>query len=363
MKTQLLVASQDHDYTDHLSLFLAEYHSDVIDVSVCSTVTNLHEQLNTRKFDIALLEAALIDGSDLASIHLPILLWSQADNINHISDGSTMSKSTGDDKYDLATQDNAKLPHGNIKRIKKYQRISIMVSSILELYAKSKASQCGMETKIANITAVWSPAGGVGKTSVALALSARKAAEGKQVLYLNLEQFSSMKAYFAETGKSISSALEMLEHGEGDLKLLLRSIRQQDRESALSFFSKPENFDDMNILTTENIADLIEACSVTTDELIIDMSCACDERNRKVFELADRVLLVTDASHTAQIKFGQFASQHNVFQNIRSKTALVANKGAVISDALVDAVINLPSVQSSDSSMIYRTLSTYELCR
>ena len=331
MEIQLLIATGDCDYSEHLSNILAEYHADAIDVSVSSEPENLRELLAARKFDVALLDESMIEGADLDSINLPLMLWAECDGA---AEGSA-----------------------ELKKVRKYQRISSMVSDILEIYSKELKNERGLYSKKARITAVWSPVGGVGKTTAAIAYSAGRAAEGKQVIYLDLEPFSSVHAYFAETGRSISAIFEMLETGEGNIKMLIRSIRQQDDSSDVMYFSRPENFDDMNILNAENIAELLDACSEVADELVVDMSCACDERTQTVFELADRIFLVTDASHTAQIKYSQFVSQHNIFRNIREKAALVANKGAVISDPLVDEVIHLPAVQSPDAATVFSTLS------
>ena len=332
MKIQLLIATEDCDYAEHLSNTFAEDHSDAIEVCVCSTADHLREQLEARKFDVALLESSLIGEADMQSIRLPLLLWSDEENTQ-----------AAPEEY---------------MKVFKYQRISSMISNVLELFAKGLPNERGSFSKRAGITVVWSPMGGVGKTTVALAYSARKASEGKQVLFLDLEPFSSVSAYFPDEGKSISTVFEMLETGEGNINVLIRSIRQQSGSGDIEYFCKPENFDDMNILTTDNVAALIEACSEATDELVIDMSCTCDERTRKVFDLADRIFLVTDSSRTAQIKFSQFASQHNVFQRIREKTTLVANRGAVVGESLADTVIYLPYVQATDAAAIYRTLSS-----
>ena len=300
-------------------------------MSLCGTPERLNEQLSTRKYDIALLDAAMIEEGSLASVRLPLALWSDNENSSEIPDG--------------------------IKKIRKYRRISSMVGEVLELYAKGLKSVSGAGSKRARVTAVWSPMGGVGKTTAALAYAERKTSEGKQALYLDLQPFSSVSAYFADSGRSISSVFEMIETEEGDVGMLIRSIWQQDSESGITYFCRPENFDDMNILTPASIALLIEACASLTEELIVDMSCFCDARTLKVFELADRILLVTDATLAAQIKFSQFAAQHNIFQHIREKTTLVANRGAIVSEPLVDDVVSFPLVQTSDATAVYKTLS------
>jgi len=337
MKLKLLIITGDTGYAEHLSSVISEHHADAIDVSVCGDTERLKDMLPARKFDVALVEAALIGNADLQSIHLPLILWTDDEDDKDISD--------------------------EFKKISKYQRISSIVAKVLEYYARVSKSKRGIDSEHAGITVVWSPVGGVGKTTVALAYAAKKAAEGKQVMYLNLEPFSSVPVYFEETGKSISSVFGMLESNEGDVKMLIRGIRCN--EGGIMFLCSPDNYDDMYILSVDNITELVTSCAGVTDELVIDMSCVCDRRTRQVFELADTIYLVTEPTATAQRKLFQFASQHNVFEQIRDKTVLIANKGAVISVPLTDAVIPLPPVQSIDASVVYKTLAgnSFELQR
>lgn len=333
MRVRLIIATYDDDYAGHLSSFLSSRHADEVEVSVCTTRERLTELLTAHRFDVALLDAGLAESADLRSVRLPLALWSESEN--------------------------AAASEPELKRIGKYRRISTIVADILERLSMISANTCSSDSKKARITVIWSPAGGVGKTTVALACALKRESEGRQPVYLNMEPFSSVPAFFSETGKSISSAFEMLESGEGDVKMLLQSIRR--RCGGIAYFTRPDNYDDMNILSPGNTAMLVDACSELADDLIIDMPCACGERERDIFDLADRVLIVTDASSAAQVKISQFATQHNVFERVRMKCALVENKGAVTGITLTDTVISLPFVQSPDASAVYKALSACAL--
>ena len=138
--------------------------------------------------------------------------------------------------------------------------------------------------------------------------------------------------------------------------MLIRGMSRQDH-GGIAYFCRPDNYDDMNILSEKNIAALTDACSFITEELIIDMSCVCDERARQVFRLADKVFLVTDPTNAAQVKLSQFAQQHDVFDQIKDKTILVANRGAPIDARITDEIVSLPFVQSSDHVSVYKMLS------
>ena len=331
MKIRLLIATCDSDYSEHLSDVLSKDFSDAIEVSVCSTNERLHTLLEAQSFDAALLDSSMLTACDLKSILLPMLLWAKEDEAIDIPSG--------------------------VKSIRKYQRISSLAGTILENYALISSENNTVDPDRAFVTAVWSPAGGVGKTTVALAYAARRVSEGKQVLYLDLESFSSVPAFFTESGTSISTVFDMLENRSGNLKVLLKGILRLDSAAGIGYFCRPNNYDDINILSSDDISTLITACSGVTEELVIDLPSVCDDRAQRIFEMADSILLITDPSPTAKAKLSQFVTQHNIFERIRSKTKFVANKGASLSAQPVDCNLSLPLLHAADAPAVYRTLA------
>jgi len=331
MRVKLAIASLEADYSEHLSNYISQYYSDILDVSVCLTSSSLSDTLAKHKFDVALLDKALISDTDLSTIALPLILVGETESDDGLTD--------------------------ELMGIRKYQRVSFIVADLLECFARVSKYSRSLISEKANITVIWSPSGGVGKTTVALSYAMKKAAEGRQVLYLNLESFASSPAYFLESGRSISTVFEMLENDEGDVKMAIRGIYQQDKEAGVAYFCKPENFADMYALTADNIGDLITACAGVTEELVIDLSCACDLRTEKTFDLADKIMIVTDQTITTDVKLSQFISQHSVFESIKDKLAVVANKGAMIEKDKYNEVFYLPTVASADPIIICKTLS------
>jgi len=327
MKIRLLVATSDSDYAEHLSGVLSEKHADTFDISVCSSAERFRDLLAVSRYDAALVEPHFVSAANISAIQLPLLLIDET--------GGASS-------------------HTDIRGIRKYQKISSIVGEILELFSEIDAGAGSFGASRARITAVWSPAGGSGKTTVALAYAAHQVAEGKQIVYLNLENFSSATAYFAENGKSISKAFEKL---ESNVHMFLTGIRQMDGGSGISYFSGPENYDDMNILSANDLETLINACVIEMDELVIDLSSQCDARVQKILNMADMVLLVCDATSTSQIKMRQFLNQHNVFGQINAKTVLVSNKGAKNYGTGIRKEIQLPYIQSADPVSVFKALS------
>lgn len=330
MKIQLLIAINDIDYAEHLSRVLTEKGEDIFEVSLCSKPELLEDILKSRSMDVALLDEEMANQADLSAIRLPLLVW---DGISEPGEGVQ-----------------------KLGKIRKYQRISTISSDVALQYATA----CGVNRELgpdrASITAVWSPVGGVGKTTVALAFALRKAVSEKRSVYLDLEPFSTSPVYFEEAGKSISTVFEKL---SGDVALLFQSIRQQDKNSGIFYFGCPQNYDDINILTSADIVTLLQGCATNADELVVDLGSVCNDQVRQVLTMADRVLLVVDGSAVSREKYRQFSSQHDVYAGIADKTVVVANKGARNVGGQGKKAINLPRVDSDDPVVVYKTLSAY----
>lgn len=233
----------------------------------------------------------------------------------------------------------------------KYKRISNILAN---LYEKCAQSQGGYGIHNGAVTAFWSPAGGTGKTTCALAYATKRALAGKSVIYLNLEHFSSSPVHFVQEGKSISSALSKMQHTE-NLHMLLRSIWRQDSQTGIHYFTLPDSYADYNELTLQEIKALIEACATDIDEVVVDLSSVFNEKIECVLSIVSDVYLVHGNSESSAAKLSQFFTQHSVWQIIKHKTTVICNRGGQLN---CDApCISLPMVQGNCETTIFKTLS------
>lgn len=328
MKIRILVAVADSDYLERLTRVMSEKYADLLEVTACSSESSLSQLLQRTNIDVALVDTEFAEVLEPTRVKMMILLWDGKEDVSHV------------DK--------------RVRLAKKYQRISSITSSVLECYAALPSAAPVLESG-APTTVVWSPAGGCGKTTAALAYAAQRAANGKKVVYLDLEPFSSVDVYFSGNGKSISGVFEQL---DANPELLLKSVQMQDSGSSIYFFNKPDNYDDMNELTAEDVLTLVRACARSCDEVVVDYSSACDTRLQVLFDVANAVLLVVDGSRTCQKKWEQFCTQHSVFASICEKATLVKNRGAgKMENYGIKVVVDLPGVQSADPTVVYKTLS------
>jgi len=326
VKIKLLIAIAEVGYADYLSGVLAEKYAEIFEVGICTTAERLEGTLVSGRYDVALLDPDFLPAANLDAVALPLLL-------------------IGDKEPAIEC---------GLKVIGKYRRISSIAGGILEYYAEICEHSGGFGAKKARVTAVWSPSGGCGKTAAALAFAANRAANGRQAVYLNLENFACTSAYFQGGGKSISKVFEKLESNVG---MYIAAIRQRDDDSGIFYFSEPENYDDMNILTAKDVETLVGACAEGADELVVDLPCQCGQKTQTVFALADTVLLVCDRSAASRVKLSQFLCRHDVFGKIQAKTVLLSNKGSDAAEPKIDKTIYLPLVDSDDPVFVFKALA------
>ncbi len=326
MKIRILIAGSDTDYVEHLSQYLAEHDPELLEVSACTGAERAKELLAQHSFDAALLEADIAGAVDSHTVRLPLILSDSSDSLDP-----------------------------DIIRVAKYQRISGIIRTLLERYAEVSTSTGSFNASRARITAVWSAAGGCGKTTVALAFAARCVSEGKRTAYLNLEPFSSTSVYFPPAGRSISTVFEKL---DSNVALLLQSIRQEDRESGILYFGAPDNYDDMNILTPKDLELLLGACAQDVDELVVDLGDGYNEKTRLLLEQAGSILYVMDGTCAGAAKWEQFRSQNDLYETLRPKLTVISNKGSGIRAKGLEGALQLPLVQSEDPVVVYKTLSS-----
>lgn len=323
MKISLMMGITDTEYAEHLSRVLLDRYADVFDVHLCPTAEQL-DRMAQRSYDVALLTPELLQEWDTSKARITVSLCDAGEAC------------------------------GTGPTIAKYQRISRIAGDILELYAGICENGAAFSARRGRLTVVWSPAGGCGKTTVALALAARCVSQGKETVYVDLENFSSVPAYFSTTGKSISMAFEKL---DANLELLLKSIRQRDGETGIQYFLPPDNYDDIEILTQGDLERLVAGCTAGVDEVILDLSSSCNGKVKQLFQMADQILLVHGPGAACRTKIDQFRQQNNVYAAVESKTTHVYNRGTTPSAEETGRTLRLPAIQSEDPVVVYRSLA------
>lgn len=318
MRLRLGIISKDSGYVDSLSSVLRDLYADDFEIFIYSSLDDVMESL-----DMIAVDEGEYKEKFSFSCKLTVVLSNRAD-VNELK---------------------------GCRAIYKYQRISKIASELLFEFSKADQRVVSYKRGKANITCIWSPSGGIGKTALSVALAVKKARDKKRVLYMNLEIFSSTEVYFKESGRSISDALL---GGVKNIQAFIKGLNI-DPQTGVKYFSASNNYDDMNVLDREDIRMILDAVVLEADEVIIDLQSGVDEKTRSSFELSDRILVVDDGSVTSTHKLSQFISQNDLYQNYRNKMTLVLNKGASKRSEGFTDVLSIPIIHE-DNEML-RALS------
>lgn len=192
------------------------------------------------------------------------------------------------------------------RAICKFQKADLIYKQILSVYSEKASSITGfnMNGDESIVVVFTSASGGVGSSAMAAACAVHFAAQGKKVLYLNLEKFGSSDVFFSGQGQfDMSDIVYALKSKKTNLPLKLESCVKQDM-SGVYFYSQAKIVLDMMELTTEDILRLISELKLTGgyDFIILDMDFGIDKEMLTIYRQAQTILLVGDGSAESNAK-------------------------------------------------------------
>lgn len=188
----------------------------------------------------------------------------------------------------------------SVRSIYKYSHIQKVFGEI-EYGARQFVQIARVHAQKTKIVLVYSAAGGMGKTTVALGLSANLANNHKKVLYLDVENIQDFGYYLQDKSPMATAAERYLGSATADLY------------SEMKPYIRREGFDYMPPLRMAASAMGID-CSVygeiaqsfrkhvDYDYIILDTDTDFDEQKDKLMQMADKVILLTGVSEFVQYK-------------------------------------------------------------
>lgn len=335
MIIKMAIADRNVEYVERMINVLEGYEE--IKLSVYTEKAALEQALASRSFDVLLFDASLYDGQEETK-HAALTV--------------------------MLSNDTEEIPEGcrSFHRISKYQRISKIYQQVLELYAEvcSDAGLLNSQARTAFI-AFYSPAGGTGKTSLALAAAMRLAARGYKTFYLNLEDIPSEDFFLAQEGERGLSDLVSCMGENINFTLKVQSLLQNKTENMyyLNHFNSPN---DVYEMTEEELEKLIEELGKTRlfQAIVMDMGVALDRKAMKVFEAADKIVLVEKADAPASRKLSHFLTQAHIMNEHGDKMLRVLNfdtgRGSSLSTN-IPLIGRINAVQNPDATQFVTMLA------
>lgn len=300
MILKIAIADTNEEYVNRILSVLEEYED--LNLSVFTDRNALEQALMSQKFDVLLFDAGVYDGhADGGNRFLPILLL--------------------DETQSIATQ------FQKTKKIRKYQRISKIYQQILEVYAEI-CSDTGVVAgqKKTSVIAVYSPVGGVGKTTTALCAATKYAAQGLQCFYLGLEDIGSEECYLPRTDVRGTSEIAACLGENMNFTMKIQSLLQTGQNN-LFYMNHFDSPNDVYELSPEDLKEFIEVFqkSGLFDVIVVDMSSSMDAKVQAVFELADRIVIVEKTDRIATAKMSGFLNQMHIISAYGKKMVRLLN--------------------------------------
>lgn len=300
MILKIAIADSNNEYVQKMMSALEEYDS--LKLSVYTDKSALEQALSSKQFDVLLFDSSVYDGQiEVKKNTLAVMLLDEEVGVPEAC--------------------------RSFKKIRKYQRISRIYQQILELYAEISDDMSNVAGQ-KNVTkiAFYSPAGGVGKTTLALAAATKLAMQGYRCFYLNLEDIASEDCYLPQTApRGISEVAAFL--GENiNFTMKIQSLLQTKKDNLyyLKHFDSPNDIYEMN---ADELVELIEQLEKTGlfDVLILDMGVAVDGKTIAIFEAVEKVVLVERADAMAARKLTCFLEQAHIINEYHDKMRRVLN--------------------------------------
>ncbi|MCD7836591.1 MAG: AAA family ATPase [Lachnospiraceae bacterium] len=341
MIIKMAVADSNIDYIQRLISVLEGYGE--LQLSVYTERAALEHALTSKHFDVLLFDSSVYDGQIRTEENtLAVMLLDE----------------TSDIPESLHTY----------KKVRKYQRISRIYQQILELYSEI----CGEADGVlggngVRTIAFYSPIGGAGKTTVALASAARLAKMGYRVFYMSLEDIASEDCYLPQGNeRGLSEVVACL--GEKiNFTMKLQSLLQ-NKDDKLFYLNHFESPNDIYEMHEEEIAELLEQIGKTGlfDVIIVDTGISLDKKMVALFENMDKVVIVEKEDAISLRKLKCFLEQSHIMNEYAHKMCRVINfdigRGSMLTNTNIPVIGKIDAVQNPEPAQFIAMLANAAEC-
>ncbi len=312
-RMKIILADPDNVYVDRVADYINTEYSSRVKLVVCTRLNLLEHYLDNS-----------FDEFDFLLVHP-----------DFYTPGSPLYKNI---KFIIQLTDdlNCTCPEKSGNYLYKYQPGDKMVNELLRFYSEKTERLPGSSGGIRNtkIISVFSPAGGVGKTSIALALAASLSKRQMEVLFLGMESFNSVPSILELNGRDGFTKVLLTLHENPQL-ISVRVEMNKTKENNFSFhiLEPPECFLELTELEEEQfellLAKIKQACKY--DVVVIDTDSSFGNNLITLLDNSDKAVMVGTFEEPCRYKIEAFTNQLRMLEaeetkSILNKTVLLINK-------------------------------------
>ncbi len=222
------------------------------------------------------------------------------------------------------------------KTVCRFQKAEIIFKEILGIYSENVSDSIGIKFDgdgNASVISFFSPGGGTGSTTAAIACAKRMASAGKKVMYLNIERLGNADLFLSGPGNfDLSNVIFSLKSKKSASVLKMESYVKED-SSGVYFYSSPAMALDIMDLTKDDVENLIESIKMigNYEFIVIDCDFGFSAKVIKLFEMSQCIVFVSDGSNVSNDKFIRAYQSLEILEqqkeiNILGKTTVLYNR-------------------------------------
>lgn len=284
MNISIAIADTNTEYTQRLTEGLQQY--DELTIYVYTSAEKFRKAMDSKRFDVALFDPDICEEHlDFTGVKLPICLY--GDETVHAGNYTKLIKTA------------------------KYQRISGIYKEIIRNFAEKADSSVEFDySQNTTTVAVFSPVGGSGKTTVALAAASQLVGQGKTVLFVSTEQLDSSSCVNKKEEDGIVALVEAAADEHVNFELTIKGMIKQGLNGMyyIEGFERFADYDAITVGEIESVLNRIRRCGIC-DVLVVDMESNLNPMGRAIIELSDWVMIVEKAGELPLVKMELFAQQ------------------------------------------------------
>jgi len=312
-KLRLVIADPDGQYVDRLSEYIEAAFCSRIRVSSYTRVELLETFLRTEGEPV-----------DILLVH-PSFLGSQVPQDANIGLVGVLSEGQDSKQY------------GDWLAFDKFQSGDRLMMQVLDSYSAKKNHAVRLISGLHNtlLVSIYSPAGGAGKTSIALGLAGRLGELGLSVFCLSLETVNSMAAALPCSGNDgLTHVLLGLIENPDSVPVKVELHKGRDPHRHFFFLEPPQSLLELSEIGTDQLRLLLMKMKETGkyDVILLDLDSAITNTTMTALDCSDRVVLIQVPDCACRSKMDAFLSQFRKpgwdQTGLMEKLIPVINKGA-----------------------------------
>lgn len=175
-----------------------------------------------------------------------------------------------------------------------------------------------------NLIAVYSPKGGAGCTTIAINLAVALARRGRRTILVDGSlQFGDVSVML--NMKAVTSIADLSERGNELDQDLISSISQVHR-SNLNVLLAPPRPEMADVVTEENIKQLLTTLKESFDFIIVDTTSYLSEKTLAILDISDRIVLIAQQNLSSLKNVSRFFDLAESLEYETQKVWLIVNR-------------------------------------